>query len=159
MKNPFGNINIRQDDNEDFQVLNLNPNKENQNALQSPFESKLLNQEKVFFGQPVTRPDKTQPSASPLETTEGVVRRNSGLAVREDRKDQGNFSSSQFDGGRSFQSGAGSSMQQPFFTNPSAMAAPSTSFSSYGAGQQVSQSAPAYDEENEPPLLEGKLEI
>ena len=159
LKNPFANINIRQDDTDnDFQTLNFSSTTDNQSqARQSPFAAKALddvtNQGRAFFGQPMGGPNRKQPfDNNPINQPE-VIHRNGSI---EAKRDQPSTNMSDIYTNQRLQGGAPVN-QEPYYSN-SFFSSLSSINNYFGGGQQnkEDQGAQAYDEDNEPPLLEGK---
>jgi len=157
LKNPFANINVRQDDlDSDFQQLEFSSRNDNQGRLQSPFQTKAQenssSSQQAFFGQS-TNESRKQPFES-KNTGSGVVRRNSNT----EQRDQGSMNVSNIYPGQN-QPMNGPHSQEPYYANNSFVNSLSTINNFFGANQQKpdQQSAQPYGEDNEPPLLEGKL--
>jgi len=160
LKNPFANINIRQDDTDnDFQTLNFSGTAENQSqARQSPFATKALddvtNQGRAFFGQPMGGPNRKQPFENAAMNQHEVVHRNSGI---ETKREQPSTNLSNINTGQK-QQGTTSMNQEPYYSNNSFFSSLSSINNYFGGAQQTKedQGVQQYDEDNEPPLLEGK---
>lgn len=167
LKNPFANINVQQDDNE-FQTLNLGNNDHQGGAIQRPFASQVQeDSSRAFFGQPMNaNNNRSQPFGGQPENTGAPVQRNSGYGAQESRREQSHSNTSNIQVNSGYQGGS-NAVQQPFYTNSSLLGSLST-FNSFLGGpqpqqdrgiqqqQQQQQQAQVYDEDNEPPLLEGK---
>jgi len=149
LKNPFANINVRQDEmDNDFQPLEFSSKNDN---IQSPFQAK--NQEnssnqKAFFDQPVTQ-NRKQPFEN--RSSAEVVRRSNNNEGR----DQGSMNVSNIYPGQN-QPMANPNSQEPYFANNSFVNSLSTINNFFGGNQPKpeQQSSQPYDEDNEPPLLE-----